>query len=49
MDFIQRFIVDLGWLFFAAWTAVLTTLAVIAFGRDLVPFTIPSSVEKKRL
>jgi len=47
MDFMQRFIVDLAWLFFAAWTAVLTTLAVIAFGRDLVPFALQPGAEKK--
>ena len=47
MDFMQKLIVDLAWLFFAAWSAVLTTLALIAFGRDLVPFTFRSSDEKK--
>lgn len=47
MDFMQRFIVDLGWLFFAAWTTVLTTLAVIAFGRDLVPFALHTGAEEK--
>jgi hypothetical protein len=38
MDLAQLFIVDLGWVFFAAWAAVLTTVAAIAFGRDILPF-----------
>jgi hypothetical protein len=38
MDLAQLFIEDLGWVFFAAWAAVLTTVAVITFGRDILPF-----------
>ena len=30
-------IITAAWLFFAAWSAVLATLSVIAFGRDLFP------------
>jgi hypothetical protein len=35
MESAQVFIFGLGWLFFAAWGAVLATLSAIAFGRDL--------------
>jgi hypothetical protein len=35
----QLFIVDLGWVFFAAWGIVLSTLTAIAFGRDILGLT----------
>ena len=36
MDSAQTFVLDLGWIFFAAWGMVLTALSIIAFGRDAV-------------
>jgi hypothetical protein len=39
MDSVQTFVLDLGWIFFAAWGMVLAALSVIAFGPDLVPST----------
>ena len=32
------FLADAGWLFFAAWSAVVTVVSIIAFGRDLLPW-----------
>lgn len=34
----QFLILDLGWVFFAAWGMVLIALSAIAFGRDLLSF-----------
>jgi hypothetical protein len=39
---ISNSIITAGWLFFAGWSAVLSTLAVIAFGRDLLPLKVPN-------
>ena len=37
MDF-QYLILDLGWVFLAAWGMALLALSAIAFGRDLLSF-----------
>jgi len=37
---ISNSIITAGWLFFAGWSAVLSTLTVIAFGRDIVPLKV---------
>jgi len=39
MDLAQVFILDLGWVFFAAWGMVLAAVSVIVFGRDVIPST----------
>ena len=31
------FLSDAGWLFFAAWSAVVAAVSLSAFGRDLLP------------
>lgn len=41
MDLGQALVFDVSWVFFAAWTTVLTALIVIAFGRDLLGFSEP--------
>lgn len=43
MDFAQLFILDLGWIFFAAWATALATISVIAFGRDIRAIAKPST------
>jgi len=37
----ESFLADAGWLFFAAWSAVVTVVSIIAFGRDLLPSKTP--------
>jgi hypothetical protein len=37
MTFSDSFLSNAGWFFFAAWTAVVTAVSVIAFGSDLLP------------
>ena len=34
----ESFLADAGWLFFAAWSTVVTIVSIIAFGRDLLPW-----------
>jgi len=34
----DSFLADAGWLFFAAWSAVVAVVSIIAFGRDLLPW-----------
>jgi hypothetical protein len=34
----DTFLFNAGWLFFAAWTAVIAGLTLTAFGRDLLPW-----------
>ena len=34
----DSFLADAGWLFFAAWSAVVTVVSIIAFGSDLLPW-----------
>lgn len=48
MDVAQNLIFDLGWIFFAAWTLVLTMLSVIAFRRDLLYSDPPTPPIKRR-
>ena len=37
MTLADSFLFNAGWLFFAAWTAVVAALSIVAFGRDLLP------------
>ncbi|HEY4763450.1 MAG TPA: hypothetical protein VIH75_07220 [Candidatus Sulfotelmatobacter sp.] len=37
MTFSDSFLSNAGWLFFAAWTAMIAAVSIIAFGSDLVP------------
>ncbi len=37
MDLTEAYILDAGWLFFAAWSLLLLAVGAIAFGRDLLP------------
>jgi len=37
----DSFLADAGWLFFAAWSAVVAVVSIIAFGRDLLPWKAP--------
>ena len=39
MAFSESFLSNAGWLFFAAWSALLTAISIAAFGRDLLPWT----------
>ena len=48
MDLPEILIIDLGWIFFAAWGIVLATVSAIAFGRDLLPFTTRMRREPER-
>jgi hypothetical protein len=48
MDLAEVFVFDLGWAFFAAWGVVLTTLSLIAFGRDLLPSTPRANRDQER-
>jgi hypothetical protein len=36
MELLQSFVFDLGWIFFVAWGAILTTSAVVAFKPDIM-------------
>lgn len=49
MDMLQMFIFDLGWVFFAAWSTALVTLAAIAFKKDLLSMTIRVETQKDHL
>jgi hypothetical protein len=33
----DSFLTDAAWLFFAAWTVLVSALGIAAFGRDLLP------------
>jgi hypothetical protein len=37
MTFSDSFLSNAGWLFFAAWTAMVAAVSIIAFGSDLLP------------
>jgi hypothetical protein len=37
MRFDEAYLFYAGWFFFAAWSAVILAVSVIAFGRDLIP------------
>ncbi|HET7893333.1 MAG TPA: hypothetical protein VFL34_17525 [Candidatus Sulfotelmatobacter sp.] len=39
MAFSESFLSNAGWLFFAAWSAIITAIGIAAFGRDLLPWT----------
>ncbi len=39
MAFSESFLSNAGWLFFAAWTAVIAAITIAAFGRDLLPWS----------
>jgi hypothetical protein len=34
----DTFLFNAGWLFFAAWSAVIAAVSIAAFGRDLLPW-----------
>jgi hypothetical protein len=38
MTLSDSFLFNAGWLFFAAWSAMVAALSIIAFGRDLLPW-----------
>jgi hypothetical protein len=37
MTLSDSFLFNAGWLFFAAWSAIIAGLSIAAFGRDLLP------------
>jgi hypothetical protein len=37
----DSYLFDVGWLFFAAWTAIVAVISLAAFGRDLLPSQPP--------
>lgn len=39
MTFSESFLSNAGWLFFAAWSALITAISIAAFGRDLLPWS----------
>lgn len=39
MSFSESFLSNAGWLFFAAWSAIIAAISIAAFGRDLLPWT----------
>ncbi len=39
MAFSESFLSNAGWLFFAAWSAIIAALSIAAFGRDLLPWS----------
>jgi hypothetical protein len=47
MDMAQAFVFDVGWAFFAAWGMVLAAVSIVAFGRDIFPFTQQSTREQE--
>lgn len=47
IDLAQGFILDVGWVFFAAWGMVLAAISVIAFGRDLLSVTEQTSRDRE--
>ena len=38
MDLAQKFIFDIGLIFFVAWAMILAAVTVVAFGRDIRAF-----------
>jgi hypothetical protein len=38
MTLSDAFLSNAGWLFFAAWSAVVAVVSIMAFGRDLLPW-----------
>jgi hypothetical protein len=54
MTFSESFLSNAGWIFFAAWSAIVTAISIVAFGRDLLPWTArldsaPSSQPPKQV
>ena len=47
MDLAQTLVLELGWIFFAAWAMVLVALSFIAFGGDLVPSRERNAAQKR--
>jgi hypothetical protein len=45
MDVAQVLIFIIGWIFFAAWAAVLAALSVLAFGRDILRPSQPQTAK----
>lgn len=39
MAFSESFLSNAGWIFFAAWSAIIAAISIAAFGRDLFPWT----------
>lgn len=37
----DSYLLDAGWLFFAAWSAIVAVVVIDAFGKDLIPFRAP--------
>jgi len=48
-DMVQVFIVDAGWIFFAAWGMALAAVSVIAFGQDILPVAERAAFNEKRV
>jgi hypothetical protein len=47
MSVSDAFLFDAGWLFFAGWSLVLGAVSLIAFGKDFMPSTAPTSGTEK--
>jgi hypothetical protein len=43
---VDTFLFNAGWLFFAAWIAVIVGVTVAAFGRDLLPWNADAAPPK---
>ena len=37
----NSYLLDAGWLFLAAWSAIVAAVGIAAFGKDLIPFRAP--------
>jgi hypothetical protein len=48
MDVDHTLILDLGWIFFAAWGMILAAFTLIAFGGDLLPSRSRSASHPER-
>jgi hypothetical protein len=38
MTLSESFLSNAGWLFFAAWSAMVAAVSIVAFGQDLLPW-----------
>jgi hypothetical protein len=43
----DSFLSDAGWLFFAAWSAIIALVSLKAFGRDIFPSTTQRDSSRK--
>ena len=43
----DTFLFNAGWLFFAVWIAVITSVTIAAFGRELLPWKTNSDAANK--